>query len=250
MTIAFERALLDAASAPYRPAGRFAWHFSRSKLKRDPVFVGLLQRGIIPDAGRLVDLGCGQGLLTSWLRSARALFDAGHWRADWPAPPQIDRISGVELMRSDVERARIALGGHDEFAQGDIRTADIGKADVVVLLDVLHFMDYPDQLAVLRRVYAALLPRGLLVARIGDARAGLPFLLTRWVDGVVSFARGHRRARSHCRGAAEWTTMLEQIGFRVDCLPMSGRTPFANVMLIARVAEAPAGLAFGARPVC
>ena len=93
MTTAFHRALLDAASAPYRSAGRFAWHFSRSKLKHDPVFVGLLERGVIPDAQRLVDLGCGQGLLASWLRSARALHDAGQWRSDWPAPPRSARSS-------------------------------------------------------------------------------------------------------------------------------------------------------------
>jgi SAM-dependent methyltransferase len=148
VTTTFHQALLDAASAPYRSAGRFAWHFSRSKLKRDPVFVGLLERGIIPDAQRLVDLGCGQGLLASWLRSATALHDAGNWRPDWPAPPKVGRIFGLELMQKDVERARLALAGRGDFELGDVRTADFGRADVVVILDVLHYIEYHDQLNV------------------------------------------------------------------------------------------------------
>ena len=55
VTTSFHRALLDAASAPYRSADRYAWHFSRSKLKRDPMFFALLEHGVIPDAQRLVE---------------------------------------------------------------------------------------------------------------------------------------------------------------------------------------------------
>ena len=237
MTASFHRALLDAASTPYRAAGRFAWHFSRSKLRRDPVYVGLLERGIIPDAQRLVDLGCGQGLLASWLRSARALHDAGNWRPDWPAPPKVGRIFGLELMLKDVERARLALAGRGEFELGDVRTADFGKADVVVILDVLHYIEYHDQLNVLRRVRDALPPGGLFVTRIGNATGGLPFHVSRWVDNAVSFSRGHRQRASYCRSTADWTMILEQLGFRVDSIPMCRRTPFANVMLIGRVVE-------------
>ena len=35
------RALIGRASAPYRPSGRFAWHFARGKLSRDPGFTAL-----------------------------------------------------------------------------------------------------------------------------------------------------------------------------------------------------------------
>jgi SAM-dependent methyltransferase len=236
VTPPFHRALLAAASKPYRKAGRFAWHFSRSKLKRDPMFFGLLERGVIPDAQRLVDLGCGQGLLASWLRSARALFDAGQWRDDWPPPPKVGCIFGLELMHKDVERARLALAGGDEFEQGDVRTADFGKADVVVILDVLHYLEYRDQLSVLRRVRDALPPGGLLVTRIGNAQAGLSFRFSRWVDYAVNVARGNGLHASYGRTTAEWTQILEQFGFRVGAMPMSGGTPFANVMLVARVA--------------
>ena len=235
VTTSFHRILLDAASAPYRSADRYAWHFSRSKLKRDPMFRTLLEHGVIPDAQRLVDLGCGQGLLAAWLRSARTLHDAGNWWRDWPAPPLLGQVYGVELMPKDVERARRALAGRDVFEVGDIRSAEFGKADVVVILDVLHYIDYRDQLDLLRRVRAALPPGGLFVTRIGNAAGGLPFLAGQWVDHVAAFTRGHRLSRLCCRSTAEWTLLLQQLGFRVDSIPMRGRTSFANVMLSARV---------------
>jgi SAM-dependent methyltransferase len=235
MTDVFARALVDAASAPYRSAGRFAWHFSRSKLKRDPVFFGLLEHGVIPDAQCLVDLGCGQGLLASWLRSARTLHDTGHWRQDWPAPPRLQRILGVDLMPRDIDRARRALVDQGDFKVGDLRTADLGHAEVIVILDALHYIDYREQRAVLARIRDALPPGGVFVTRIGNAAGGLRFRASQWVDRVVTFARGHRLSRLHCRSTADWTSLLVQLGFRVETLPMSGRTPFANVLLVARV---------------
>ena len=57
------RALHEAACAPYRPVSRFAWHFARGKLGRDPVFRALVERGELAAAGHVVDIGCGQGLL-------------------------------------------------------------------------------------------------------------------------------------------------------------------------------------------
>jgi len=50
---------------------------------------------------------------------------------------------------------------------GDIRDVDYGSADAVVILDVLHYLDYPAQERVLQRVRGALGPRGLLLLRPG-----------------------------------------------------------------------------------
>ena len=174
------------------PAGHFAWHFARGKLGGDPAFLGLLERGLIPDNARILDLGCGQGLLASWLLSARALFEAGNWPAHWPAAPKPMAYRGVELMPCDMRRARRALGERAEFVLGDIRAADFGKFDAVVILDVLHYIDYSAQDDVLLRVRDALVPAGALLMRVGDADGGLPFRISNWADHLVTFARCHR----------------------------------------------------------
>lgn len=234
MTTPFHRTLLDHATRPYRSAGHFAWQFAKGKLKGDPAFFGLLEYGLIPDCTRLIDLGCGQGLLASWLLEARALYESGLWPAHWPAAPKVENIWGLELMPNDVGRARAALGDRAQFELGDIRTADLGKADVAIILDVLHYIDYAAQEEVLRRIRAALPTGGTFITRIGDAAGGLPFYFSNWVDHVVFFLRGHRSYKVYCRTLSEWLDVLKRNGFEVAPLPMHKGTPFVSVMLIAK----------------
>lgn len=235
MTTPFINALLDKATAPYRSAGRFAWHFARGKLGGDPVFVGLLEHGLIPHNARILDIGCGQGLLASWLLSAKAMQDQGQWPAHWPAAPSPASIHGIELMPRDVERAQRALGNAARFTVGDMCRTDFGKADAVVILDVLHYVSIDAQNDVLRRVRDALAPGGTLILRVGDAAGGLPFKFSVWVDHVVTFVRGHRNSRLYCRPLSDWHAALTDLGFKVDSLPMNKGTPFANILLVAKV---------------
>ena len=240
----WQRRLAQAAAAAYRPAGRYAWHFARGKLAGDPAFAGLLQRGLIPTGARILDLGCGRGLLAAWLRAAQALHAAGDWPAGWPAPPGSASVRGIELRARDVNLARAALGhGADPacaFEHGDLRSADFGRADAVVILDVLHYLDLAAQDGVLARVRDALTDGGVLLLRVGDAGAGLRYRLSAWVDRVVARARGQRGMRLHGRPLAAWVGALQALGFAVDAVPMSAGTLFANVLLVARVAAPPA----------
>jgi SAM-dependent methyltransferase len=228
--------LLDRASAPYRAAGKFAYHFARGKLGGDPMFLALLQRGLIPDRSRILDLGCGQGLLAAWLLAARPLYDAGEWPTGWPAPARVADLRGVDMLASDIKRARTALGAPARFERGDMRTVDFEQADVVVIMDVLHYVERPAQEDVLRRVRDALPPGGLLLTRVGDAGAGWGFQLSNWVDRTVAFFRGNRLPPLHGRPLSDWIRSLEALGFSVETAPMNGELPFANVMLVARVA--------------
>jgi SAM-dependent methyltransferase len=234
MTAHFRRILLDRATLPYRSSGLFAWNFAKGKLSGDPAFFGLLEHGLIPNAERLIDLGCGQGLLASWLLEARTLHESGNWPVQWPAAPKVENIWGLELMPKDVDRARAALGDRAQFALGDICTADFGKTDVVIILDVLHYISHEAQEDVLRRIRASLPIGGTFITRIGDAAGGLPFHYSNWVDRAVFFLRGHRLNRIYCRTQQEWLEVLKRNGFTVEPLPMHKGTPFCNVMLIAK----------------
>lgn len=238
MTDPFLPALLDAATEAYRPAGRFAYHFARGKLGGDPIFRNLLSQGLIPRNARILDLGCGQAVFASWLLAARRLYERGQWPHDWPEAPRIAQLRGIELMARDVARANDALCGRHpevEIAQGDIRDTLFARADLVTILDVLHYLDYPEQERVLTRVRDALSPRGRLVTRVGDAAAGWRFHVSQFVDRCVTFVRGHRLPRMYCRPLGDWIALLERLGFRVRTQPMSAGTPFANVMLVAEL---------------
>ena len=218
------RPLLDAATAPYRQAGRFAYHFARGKLGGDPAFGMIVASNWLQPCMRVLDLGCGQGLLASLLDAA------GRDCA----------VHGIELMPADIGRAEQSLAdviarGHASFVCGDIRHADFGQADVAVILDVLHYISIDDQQRVLERLRDALRPDGLLLLRVGDAAGGLPFRISNWVDRTVTFVRGHRLGNLYCRPLSDWIAALEALGLRVRSVPASQGTPFANVLLEARL---------------
>ncbi|RYF39735.1 MAG: class I SAM-dependent methyltransferase [Comamonadaceae bacterium] len=232
------RALIDRAAAPYRAAGRYAWHFARGKLGGDPAFAALLARGLLSGRGRVLDIGCGQGLLTAWLLAASEEAGQGRWPSGWPAAPQPAHVHGIELMQHDVDRAEQALrpavqAGRASFEAADMCAASFGQVDAVVILDVLHYVPVAAQDEVLRRVRDALAPGGVLLLRVGDASAGLPFRISNWVDFLVTTLRGHRLTRLHCRPLEEWRRVLASLGFTVQAQPMSEGTPFANVLLVA-----------------
>lgn len=233
---ALMRTLVRDASASYRGSGHFAWRFARGKLRLDPVFAGLLEHGLVPSNARLLDLGCGQGLLAAWLAAARSAWSRGEWPAHWPVPPELRSFHGIEWMPRDVARARRALADA-QITCADISESAYGEADVIAIIDVLHYLDRNRQERVLTAVRAALGPGGVVLLRVGDAAAGIRFRLSRWVDSIVISFRGLGWRRLHCRPVQEWECTLQQLGFETETWPMSQGTPFANVLLVGRVPD-------------
>ncbi|CAN5273018.1 class I SAM-dependent methyltransferase [soil metagenome] len=229
------RRIHAAACAPYRRAGKFAWYFARGKLRWDPVFRAALEHGWLGGDARILDLGCGQGLLVSLVLAAQQSALDGHWPAEWATPPLPLSLHGVELMPRDVDRARAALGSRAGFMAGDIRQAELPGADTVVLLDVIHYIDPLEQERVLSRIRQSLSSQGRLLMRVGDAAGGRRYRFSQWADRVITHVRGHRAAPSHTRSVDEWRECLARLGFEVESKPMSAGTPFANVLLLAKV---------------
>ncbi len=231
--------LLNAACSPYRQAGRFAWHFAHGKLGRDPAFKGMLQLGLLSGDSeiKVLDIGCGQGLLSSWLLSAQAQYANGEWPGSWPAPPAIAHVHGIELMPRDVKRAQRALqavADRASFEVGNMCTAHFPPSDAVVILDVLHYVDFSAQDDVLRKVHGCLPEDGVLLLRVGDAAGGLPFRISNWVDNVVTSIRGHKTLPTFCRTIADWQRDITALGFSVRAIPMNAGTPFANILLVCK----------------
>ena len=238
-------ALVERAARPYRTAGLHPWFFARGKLGHDPVFAGLLRLGLIPHGARLLDLGCGQGLLAALLLAAEAPARDIGWPAHWAEAPRGVTVRGIDFVARDVRRAQCAVmaAGADtaraRFEHADIRNADFGAADVVLLLDVLHYLDWGSQRQVLERARNCLAPAGTLLLRVADANAGLSFRFGRFVDKAVLVGRGLRGTQLCCRPLTEWQRLLETIGFSVRTLPMHAGTPFANLLLVCRIGTAP-----------
>ena len=73
MQPALKRHLLDHATAPYRATGTLNYRWARGKLGYDPIFAALIELAVFPDGARVLDLGCGRGLLAAWFLAAERL---------------------------------------------------------------------------------------------------------------------------------------------------------------------------------
>jgi cyclopropane fatty-acyl-phospholipid synthase-like methyltransferase len=229
------KSLIRAAARQYRTAGLHAYCFALGKLSFDPVFVALLHQAHIPNGARVLDLGCGQGLLLTWLRAAAEQYRAGFWPICWPAPPQHLRLRGVERQERESAWGTSALNGRGQIETADLRQATFPSSDVVVLLDVLHYFDATDQLALLQRVAQCLSRRGRILLRVADA--GPRLSLTLATDRVATLLRGQPWPSYHVRPVNEWRQLLDRLGFVTTATPMSAGTPFCNVLLVATHGE-------------
>ena len=240
---AWQRVYAEAC-APYRSLRqgpfRWSWHWARGKLAHDPVFRSMLERGDLRGKMRVVDIGCGQGLVAALLNACASAQP--WWPAEWPPAPSATAYTGVELMQRDADRARSALqqlAFAPGFICGDMRSTPLPACDLVVILDVLHYVDHAAQQAVLQRVHDALAQSaGRLLLRVGDATARRRFAVSQWVDRIVTAVRGHRAAPTWGRPLNDWKALLQSLGFvDIQMVPMSQGTPFANVLLVADLAR-------------
>lgn len=228
------RLVVTRAAERYRASGKFAYYFARGKLRTDPVFATLLGRQLLPAAPRLLDLGCGQGLVAAWLDAASQCQLRGQWPQEWPEPPRPAVIRGIEIDAREVRRAQRALGQLAKIECADLRSASLQDSDVILILDVLHYMDSAAQQSLIERARAALRDDGVILVRIGNAAGGLRFAWSRWVDALIWRLRGRRRASLTFRTLSQWVELLTSAGFEVRQIPMMGARSFANVLLQAR----------------
>ena len=215
----FDR-LAEAAMTRYAGVSRTAQGMLRGKLRADPMYRELLRLGV-DTAPRLVDLGCGRGLLLSLILAARG-------SGARPA------LHGIEIDPAAARTAGRALGDAATIVQGDLAKEALPPCDVVTLLDVAHYLPVSVQDDLLVRIRAALPPGGRLFVREADAAAGAGFLAVRATERLAAIGRGDVFRRFAYRSAAEWSHRLEAAGFSVATTPMSGGTPFANVLMEAR----------------
>lgn len=225
------RSLIGAAARRYRPAGLSAYCFALGKLSFDPVFAALLRQACIPNRARVLDLGCGQGLLFAWLLAAAEQHLGGVWPSGWPAPPQHLQHHGIERQQRESAWGTCALGGRARIETADLRRATFPPSDVVVLLDVLHYFDAAEQLDLLQRAARALSVQGRMLLRVTEVGPRLPLTLA--ADRAGALLRGHAWPRYHTRTVDEWRLLLDRLGFVARASPMSAGTPFRNVLLVA-----------------
>ncbi len=218
--------VIAAAAATYLSCGVPAWEVANGKLRGDRVYREVLRDVPLPRSGRIVDLGCGRGLMLAVLAAERDLAPAGH-------APAWDLI-GLEYRSRIVRIGRRALAGKAVIEEADLSACELPACRVALLFDVLHLLPEETQASLLERLRGAVEPGGLLVVREADAAGGWRFHVGQGLNRMMALVQGRWGRRFHFRSAAGWAEFLRQSGFEVLGEPRPARTVYRNVVLCAR----------------
>ena len=177
---------------------------ARALLLGDPMYPFLISEGVFSAGGRVLDLGCGRGLvgvLVGLLNRAS----------------QTQSYLGVDQCDRYVRAARQALEDFPACAVQtvDLRDFDPPAADVVVINDVLRFLPFAAQDALLRRLARVLPPGARLFVREKDADGGWRFRWATLRDAWKGLVPGRPRQGTHYRRAGDLRNALLANGFSV-----------------------------------
>lgn len=138
------RATLDAEYA----AGNWDYLRALSELSRFSVIAGYCQQ--LKPGGSILEVGCGEGLLTDRLDKSK-----------------YSRYVGVDISTVAIERAAARQDAATTFAAADAQTfVPSATFDLILFNECLEYFDDPAGLV--RRYEASLAPGGLYIASIFD----------------------------------------------------------------------------------
>lgn len=203
-----------------RPGARWMSGYARAKLRTDPLYRAAL--AAIPPDARVLDLGCGMGLL-GLLLDARRTGNTTHG-IEWD---EAKARFGQQLAGESAPTAAVV--------QGDLLKEPWPPAEVVAALDVLHYLTPPIQREVILRIGTHLPPGGWLLLRVMDARARGLARVTRACERLAIRLGWNRAERAHWRSREAVEADLRDAGLAARDLPLGGGTPASgNLLLLAQ----------------
>jgi predicted exporter/SAM-dependent methyltransferase len=169
--------------------------FARFKIQCDPMFPRLAE--FVKPGWKIIDVGCGYGVPAAWLLT---LYPDLEFTSCDPAPERA-RVAARVLG----EKAMVMNAGALDLP------LDHAKADAVLLLDVLHYLQDEEMVDLLIRLRASLSPQGRLIIRI--TLPGPFFSIFRFVEESRLRMKG---AQPYWRRKEKVLEILGSAGFRVE----------------------------------
>jgi 2-polyprenyl-3-methyl-5-hydroxy-6-metoxy-1,4-benzoquinol methylase len=213
---------IASAFLPKFPLGnRYDYYYTRTKLRTDPLYPGVLA-ALRGTHAPVLDLGCGLGLLAHALRAdgqSMAYFGVDN--------------DAAKIVRA--QRVSTALAFRDtRFERMDLAREMPEHRGSVAILDVLQYLDRDGQRTLLRHAAAMLSEDAVLVLRSAIADDSGRSRTSRVSDRLANVIGWMQfRPRSYPT-LADLRATLQEAGLRVDAKPLYGDTPFNNWLIVAR----------------
>jgi 2-polyprenyl-3-methyl-5-hydroxy-6-metoxy-1,4-benzoquinol methylase len=201
---------------------RFLKSYVRFKVAADPLYAavaGLLTASSLP----LLDVGCGAGLLSFYLRES----------GFHPAIEGIDHDEKkVAVAREVAERAYSGL----TFRHADAR-GPLAFSGNVTLLDVLHYFPATAQETILRNAIEATAPGGVVIIRECLREPTWRYWATYAEETLALALRWLKGGALNFPARDEIVAPFATHGFTGEVTPMWGSTPYNNYLLVFRRAR-------------
>jgi 2-polyprenyl-6-hydroxyphenyl methylase/3-demethylubiquinone-9 3-methyltransferase len=179
----------------------------------------------LPQEGRILDLGCGHGLLSLALAlesPKRQIFGIDHDPA---------RVQAANQAAHSISNLA--------FQQGNVLDPITGRYAGIAMIDVMHYFESSLQLQIFKNAFEALETGGTLIVReVDPAGGGIASWFNRFYEKLATMT-GFTRAEKpglHFRTPEGWTSALKSVGFEVQSEPCSSRL-FADILYVCRKAK-------------
>ncbi len=176
----------------------------------------------IPEAGVVVDLGCGHGLFAQLLARQSTRRE----------------VYGIDLDSHKIDVASQLTLPNLHFLAEDIAATSIPPADAITILDVFYLVPYPAQEKILESC-AARLARGGAIFLKEMAEAPRWKVALNWLEETlaVRLLRITDQAgggQFSFRTRAGWQSLLGRLGFAVETIPLDRGYYHPHVLFVAR----------------
>ncbi|MCX7975301.1 MAG: methyltransferase domain-containing protein [Candidatus Aminicenantes bacterium] len=178
----------------------------------------LTLESFVPARGRIVDLGCGNGLFDFILKLGSPLRE----------------IIGLDYDETKLKLAQKIQRQSNlcEFQKADLSQLNFPPGDVYLLIDVLYLLPYSTQLEVLKKCYELLPPGGYIFIKEIDNHPKWKYLWNYFQETLAVKLIGFTRGKKfYFRSSADWASILQKLGCLTSVVRLDKGYCHAHVLI-------------------
>lgn len=206
--------LVDKTISLYENSGWKKW-FSKIRFWDAP-YVQIEK--LVPKNGKILDLGCGEGIFTNFLALSS----------------QKRSLVGYELDKDRLKHANKKLK-NVRFKQANLLKIDLPKSNAIVIFHVLHHLtSLEGQEEVLKKCLKSITKKGKIIIVEVEPKFSIKYLITWLTDHFLVPVLFEKRAYSKIffRSKKEWLKLFKKLNLKTKSFSMDKNMPFSHIAYV------------------